>query len=117
VKRGVVGLGLALCLAGCGSVERHHFATGPVAAPTTDVLVTSDVPTRSFVEVGFVQAIAYGSEASPGAVTRALAREGGGMGCDAVVRARIDEAPAMLHAAGVCVRWVQLPQDAGPATR
>jgi hypothetical protein len=116
VNRFALALLIALC--SCGSVETHRYATAPPRASTEDAAVVPDVPARPFVEAGFVQAIAYGTEAVPAAVTRALAREGRAMGCDAVVRTRIDEAPGMLHASGVCARWVvQLPQEAAPATK
>ena len=108
-RAGTLAIALALSCAACASTtEAHHFRLGPPAAPTTRVDLFDGVPARSYAEAGFVQAFAYGATAGD-PVVRALSNEARAMGCDAVVRVRLDLAEGIVHAAGVCVRWVELP--------
>ena len=107
---------LALHLGGCAvSTEAHRFALGAPRSPTREVALFDGVPTRPYVEAGFVQALAYGAT-SGDAVVVALRREAAAMGCDAVARVRLDLADGIVHAAGVCVGWVELPPVGPPAT-
>ena len=94
----------ALLVSACGAVDAHRVAFSPARPPTTSVELVEGTPTRQFTETGIVQAIGHGT-ANREDVTKALAQEARRMGCDAVVRLRVDEGAAMAHAIGVCAVW------------
>jgi hypothetical protein len=112
----VRGLGLLLgllasaVLAGCGHMETHAAQLRAAEPPTgrTVELYLADQPTpaRPFYEIALVQAIGFGNDAHPEDVARALTEKAGRLGCDAVLRAFIDQGYSRAHAAGVCVKWL-----------
>ena len=103
MRRIVVAIS-ALLVPACGAVDTHRVAFSPARPPTTAVQLLEGNPTRPFTETGIVQAIGHGT-ADRADVKRALAGEARRMGCDAVVRLRVDEGAAMAHAIGVCAVW------------
>ena len=107
---------LAPLLASCVSTEAHHFALGPPRTPTTRVPILERLPTRPYLEAGFVQALAHGAT-DPDTVVRALTKEAGAMGCDALARMRLDVGDGFVHAAAVCLLWAELPPVEPPATK
>jgi hypothetical protein len=110
----VLALAVALAGSACAPLETHRFAIGGARPRTSQVDVLEGIPTRPHLEVGFVQALGYGGAADGDAVVRALVGEGRAMGCDAIARVRLDGGGGVVHGAGVCVRWVELPPE-GPA--
>jgi hypothetical protein len=96
-------------LTGCGHTETH-VAMLRAPQPRTEravelYLADQAVPTRAFYDIAIVQAIGFGTDATPEEVTRGLTDKAAGLGCDAVVRVFIDVGYSRAHAAGVCVKY------------
>lgn len=106
---GAVGL-LALAGAGCGHSETHVAmlrAPQPRTGHAVELyLVDQATPARPFFDIAIVQAIGFGTDATPESVAHALTEKAGALGCDAVVRASIDVGYSRAHAAGVCVKYL-----------
>jgi hypothetical protein len=81
--------------------------------PVELYLADQPMPERPFTELALVQAVGFGDEARPEDVARALTDSAGALGCDAVVRAFIDQGYSRAHASGVCIKWLA-PGPAGP---
>jgi hypothetical protein len=100
----------ALLAAGCGHTETHLAmlrAPQPRTGQTVELYVADQpAPTRPYYEIALVQAIGYGTDATPEQVTRALTERAGTIGCDAVVRTFVDLGYSRAHAAGVCVKYL-----------
>jgi uncharacterized protein YbjQ (UPF0145 family) len=58
--------------------------------------------------------VGYDGDSSLEDVTEALRERGRQLGCDAVVRVRVELGYTMSHGYGVCVRWA--PQVIKPTT-
>lgn len=105
-----VACALALSLAGCGHSETHVAMLRAPQARTGHAvelyLVDQASPTRPFFDIAIVQAIGFGTDATPEAVAHALTTKAETLGCDAVVRASIDVGYSRAHAAGVCVKYL-----------
>ena len=110
--------GLTFCLlvvaSGCGTTEIHSMmfksgtkSAGPGSAEAA--LYVETVPSRPFVEIGLLQAIGTGDQASTPNVLAALRKEGKRQGCDAIVLARAASGQLSAHAAGMCVLWAAPP--------
>lgn len=102
--------GAAMLLAGCGHTETHVAmlrAPQPRTAHAVELyLAEQPVPARPFYDVAIVQAIGFGTDATPEEVTRGLLDKAATLGCDAVVRVFIDVGYSRAHAAGVCVKYL-----------
>jgi hypothetical protein len=107
------GLGLVawLALAAGGCATSGAPATPRPGSPARGcaALFVDRTPTRAYREIGLVQALSEGLRASEAEVLGALRREGGRMGCDAVVRVEVRAGETRAHAMGVCIRWVDAP--------
>ena len=108
-KLAALGL-VTLGVVGCGHSETH-IAMLRAPQPSTGhavelYLVDQATPARPFFDIAIVQAIGFGTEATPEAVARALTDKAATLGCDAVVRASIDVGYSRAHAAGVCVKYL-----------
>jgi hypothetical protein len=101
---------LASLATGCGHTETHAAmlrAPQPPTARSVELyLADQAVPTRPFYDIAIVQAIGFGSDATPEDVTHGLTDKAAALGCDAVVRVFIDVGYARAHAAGVCVKYL-----------
>jgi hypothetical protein len=108
----------ALLLAGCGHMEAHEALLRapepPTGRPVELYLADQAIPERPFYEIALVQAIGFGTEARPEDVAKALTERAERLGCDAVVRAFIDQGYSRAHASGVCVKWLG-PGPAAPS--
>ncbi|MBX3259388.1 MAG: hypothetical protein KF782_06830 [Labilithrix sp.] len=108
----------ALVASACGHTETHQALLRAPAPPTgkTVELYMADqpLPERPYYEIALVQAIGFGDEAHPEDVAKALTDKAGRLGCDAVLRAFIDQGYSRAHASGVCVKWLG-PGPAAPA--
>ena len=103
-------LGALLLASGCRHLETHYAAlAGPGSPPQGPAAATElhldRLPTRTFRELGLVQAIGYGSDGDEVHVLAALRDEGQRRGCEAVVRVHVDRGQGACHAIGVCVQW------------
>jgi hypothetical protein len=100
----------ATVLAGCGHTETHVAmlrAPQPRTANAVELyLADQAVPARPFYDIAIVQAIGFGTDATPEDVTRGLTDKAAILGCDAVVRVFIDIGYSRAHAAGVCVKYL-----------
>jgi hypothetical protein len=98
---------LLIGLAGCGHTEVHEVVLRAPSAPTAspEIYMEDQQPARPYYEVAMVQALGYGSDANLGELTNALAKRGAQLGCDALVRVRVDLGISRGHGFGVCVRW------------
>ncbi len=100
----------ALTATGCGHTETHAAmlrAPQPHTGKSVELyLADQAVPTRPFYDIAIVQAIGFGSDATPEDVTHGLTDKAAALGCDAVVRVFIDIGYARAHAAGVCVKYL-----------
>jgi hypothetical protein len=101
---------LALGAAACGHTEMHaavlRAPQPPTGRPVELYLAEQPLPTRPYYEIAIVQAVGFGSDASPERVAHALTDKAATLGCDAVVRTYIDVGYSRAHAAGVCVRYL-----------
>lgn len=108
--RALVVAGLVAGMVGCGHIETHEaLLRAPSAATRARVelyLADQPAPTRPFYEIALVQAIGFGTDAHPETIAAALTKKAGGLGCDAVVHAFIDQGYSRAHASGVCVKWL-----------
>ena len=99
---------------GCGHVELHELvmrAPEPPASRPAAIYFAGRMPDRPYYDVALLQAVGYGDDANMEDVARALALRGARLGCDAIVKVRVDQGWARAHAFGVCVRW----SPTGPA--
>jgi hypothetical protein len=97
----------ALGTAGCGHVEMHELVLRAPEGPAgrAEVYFAGQDPRRPYYEVALLQGIGFGDDADVEHVARALAVRAGALGCDAVVRVRVDQGFTRAHGFGVCVRW------------
>lgn len=110
----LAALGLVTCAAfgvvGCGHSETHVAmlrAPQPATGHAVELyLVDQATPARPFFDIAIVQAIGFGTDATPEAVARALTDKAATLGCDAVVRTSIDVGYSRAHAAGICVKYL-----------
>jgi len=110
----------ALALVACGHIETHEVvlrADTSGAAKDPDVYLEGRAPPRAFYEVALLQVVGFGSNANPDDVVLGLVARGRLIGCDAIVRARVDQGSSRASGFGVCVRWSpsDAPAPAGPA--
>lgn len=105
-RRLALALLLVLAASGCGTTEIHSMMFKSAASGSHDAaLYVETVPSRPFVEVGLLQAIGTGDQASTPNVLEALRKEGRRQGCDAIVLARAASGSLSAHASGMCVLW------------
>jgi len=114
---GALVVAAVTALAGCGHIESHAAmlrAPEPASAHTVELyLADQSTPARPYYDIAIVQAVGFGSDATPEDVTKALTDKAGALGCDAVIRATIDLGYSRAHAAGVCVKYLG-PGPAAP---
>lgn len=117
--RRVVALALAsFALVACGHTEVHSFLVRPAEAPAPrdpDLYFEGRGPQRPVYEIALVQVLGFGADADPDDVAAALAARGKALGCDAIVRVRIDQGATRTHGFGVCVRYAPVAQSAPAA--
>ena len=114
-----VGLAALLGLNGCGHTEAHVAmlrAPQPRTGNAVELyLAEQPGPARPFYDIAILQAIGFGTDATPEDVTRGLTDKAAVLGCDAVVRVFIDVGYSRAHAAGVCVKYLgEAPPGAQP---
>jgi hypothetical protein len=80
-------------------------AATPPTGRAAEVYMADQTPARPFYEVALVQAIGHGTEANPEDVVKSLRARSEQLGCDAVVRVRVEQGYSMAHGFGVCVRY------------
>ena len=97
----------AVGLAGCAHAESHAALLREPGPPVSSVeILSAETPvTRPYTEIALVQAIGYGADAGAEGVLAELRRKARALGCDGVIRARVDVGYTRSHGAGVCVRW------------
>ncbi len=105
---------LLLLSSACAHPESHvALVRDPLPPVSTVEVVSADTPvTRGYTELGLVQAFGFGDAAASDEVLRELRLRAGSLGCDGVIRVRVDVGYTRSHAAGTCVRW-----DHGPSPR
>ena len=110
----------AVSLAGCGHVETREMVLRPneLTEPKgrAEIYVGAQKPPRPVYEVALLQAFATGDSATLENLTGALAARAGQLGCDAVLRVRVDTGRGQSHAYGVCARYgrSEAPASAPP---
>ncbi|MBT9558300.1 MAG: heavy metal-binding domain-containing protein [Myxococcales bacterium] len=91
-------------LIACGSIQAHHVNTGQPSPPHTGdvrvVLLGSPEPSP-FREIAIIQVRAHGNKANLPSVVQAMQERARQLGCNAVIRVRIDQGTAMA-ANGIC---------------
>ena len=107
----------ALCasaLAACGRLETHEIVLRPPSPPTQApaVYFGATVPPQPFYDVALVQVIGSQGHANAEDITGALVARGAQLGCDALVRTRIDQGVTRADGVAVCVRFS--PQRVAP---
>ncbi len=116
-------LAAAVLVPGCflGSVDVSRVMTGPPGAPypgAVAIVMENAPPPPQYVEVAILQAIGYGSSADMANVVTALQADAQQLGCDAVIRVRIDQGYSQASGTGVCVRtpatWAAPPGTPPP---
>jgi len=113
----------AMALCGCGRVQTSRVITGPTGAPFAGqvaIVMENAPPPAQFVEVAILQSIGYGMSADLASVVGGLQAEAARLGCDAVIRVRVDQGASQASGTGVCVRtpatWGAPPTPAQPTT-
>jgi hypothetical protein len=112
----------ALGAVGCGHLEVHELLLRPPEPPAprpAALYFVGRTPDRPYYDVALLQVVGYGDDANMEDVARALAVRAARLGCDAVVRVRIDQGWTRAHAFGVCARWspaVPPPIQSVPST-
>lgn len=90
---------------GCGATTTHYVQTGAAAAPYPGevriVMEASPAP-PGFVEIAIVQAVGKGTHADLEHVIGGLQSEAAALGCDTIVRVRVDQGANQASATGVC---------------
>jgi hypothetical protein len=114
--RRVLALAVAsTALVACGHTEVHSFLLRPAEAQTSrepEIYFEGRGPQRAVYEIALLQVLGFGSDADPDDVAAALASRGKALGCDAIVRVRIDQGAMRMHGFGVCVRYAAAPAPA-----
>jgi uncharacterized protein YbjQ (UPF0145 family) len=96
-----------MVVSGCGYHEAHHVNFGaPRGVSGEPEILVDALPDRRFSELGLVEAMGQGTEATRARVLRVLQAEAKAQGCDAVAKVRVTTGQTMTHAIGVCVAWV-----------
>jgi hypothetical protein len=123
MKRNLFSYGLlgafALAAAGCSQIESRSVAFqrfDPRPGAEAEVYV-GQAPTRPYVELGLVQAVGTGTEATKQAVLRSLRAQGRQMGCDALVNVDAQAGSLSAHAIGVCAQWARADENAPQTER
>ncbi len=114
---------MLLLVAACSRTQTHHVLTGTPGAPYSGdvriVMENAEVP-KGVEEVAIVQAQGFGGHADLEHVLAGLTDEAKKLGCDMVVRVRIDQGATQASATGVAVRAAppapatSAPQAAAP---
>ncbi|WP_394842482.1 hypothetical protein LZC95_36110 [Pendulispora brunnea] len=109
--------GTAAMLLGCGGyTEVHEIILRQPQPPTgrdVQLYVGNQSPSQPFYEMALLQAIGFDGDSDLEDVTEALRERGRQLGCDAIVRVRVELGYTMAHGYGVCVRWAA-PQVKAP---
>jgi len=92
--------------AACGFSERREvvFRMAPRTGRPVEVYMVGQQAPRPFDELGLLQIVSTGNQAEPEAVLAALSHRAEELGCDAMVRVRVDVGVTAAHGYGVCVR-------------
>jgi hypothetical protein len=108
-------LAAMLLLTACGHTEVHTMMLRPPEGPAPrdpELYFEGRGPARPLYEIALVQVLGFGGDANPDDVAAALVARGKLLGCDAIVRARIDQGATRTHGFGVCVRYLSAPAPA-----
>jgi hypothetical protein len=110
VRFAALGVSVAL-LSACGSTRTFRVLTGQPAAPhdrgVTIQMAGGPDPAVNMREIAIVQAFGSGTNADLEHVIDGLTREAQRLGCDAVIRVRVDQGSSGASANGVCVAFVE----------
>ena len=106
MKRILVLTALAVGSGACGYSELHEvvFRTAPRTGRPVEVYMVGQPAPRPFDELGLLQIVSTGNQAEPVTVVAALSSRAQALGCDALVRVRVDVGMTATHGYGVCVR-------------
>ncbi|WP_394821861.1 hypothetical protein [Pendulispora albinea] len=95
--------------AACGGyTEVHEVMFRPPTPPTgrdVQVYVGDQAPPNAFYEVAMLQAIGFDGDSDLEDVMGALRERGRVLGCDGIIRVRVELGYSMAHGYGVCVKW------------
>ena len=115
-------IAFAIATSACGHLETHDVllraptARSDVAPRDVEIYFEGRWPERAFYEVALIQIVGFGTNANPEDVTQAMAARGRPLGCDAVVRVRVDQGYARANGFGVCVRYSPVQAPAAPTS-
>ncbi|MBI5501216.1 MAG: hypothetical protein HY907_13300 [Deltaproteobacteria bacterium] len=109
IRGALTAVPMVLALCGClfGRVETSRVLTGPAGPPYAGpvaIVMENAPPPASFVEVGILQAIGYGTYANLARIVESLQGQAAGLGCDAVIRVHVDQGSSQASGTGICVR-------------
>jgi hypothetical protein len=88
----------------CGTLENHHVITGQERARhegQVRVLMIGEPVPNTFAEVAIVQSVGTGKQAQREPLLQALRLEARRLGCNALVRVRLDLGQSHATAVGV----------------
>lgn len=104
VRQIVLTLLLTGVLSACGRLQNHHVLTGSAGTPSTGpvriVMEGGPLP-DGFVEVAIVQSVGSGNKAALEPLVSGLKQEAQALGCNTVVRVRVDQGSQHATAVGV----------------
>jgi hypothetical protein len=103
----VVSLLLAGIVAGCSYTETHRVVTGVPGPPRSgdvEIVLESAPAPPGLTEVAIVQTVGHGENARLEDLVAGLKTEARRLGCDVVVRVRIDQGTATASASGIAAR-------------
>ena len=107
MKRIILLSVLSLFTAACGTTRTSRVVTGKESAPYSGevkILMDGTPVPEGMQEVALVQAIGHGFHADLEHVIQGLRAEAATLGCDAVVRVKVDQGSTQASANGVCMR-------------
>jgi len=118
-----LALASLLSLSGCGYTDVHEVVLRqpqPRRTRQVEIYFANQTVPRPFYEIALLQAVGHGTDADAEDVGEALSQRAASLGCDAIVRTRIDQGYSIANAVGVCVRWagrVKVVSQEGAARR
>ncbi len=119
---GLVAACVASVIAACGQTHVYQAVLRDEGAPRAssrppELYLGEQRPAWRFYDVGLVQAVGFGDEATPEDMADALRVRGRDLGCDALVKVSVDVGASLAHGYGVCVRATRTAnlQPAPPA--
>lgn len=101
----VLGLALLSVLPACGRLKNHHVLTGKPHAPLLSgqvrIVMEGAPAPEGFEEVAILQTVGSGRKAALGPLVEGMKKKALELGCNAIIRIRVDQGVQHATAVGV----------------